>query len=125
MLGIWYVGCMGLSGCFYVKPLPEITVNQPPEIVSPITQPQPVRVLDNRVVFSIRATDPEDDPIYFEWPDLDDVPYDLQIIDSGPIRVCRVEVLDASRLPTDMVEAIVVDDDPANLVRVVFDVVFP
>jgi hypothetical protein len=125
-IGLWHVACtVALPGCFYVKPIPDVDVNDPPVIVFPDEDPAPVRIQDDRIVMSIGATDEEDGEVHFEWPDLDDVPFTREPFTNGPIQGQRVEVDDPTLLRDDLITALVFDDDPANIVQVRFLVEAP
>lgn len=126
VIGAWHVACLVLlPGCFYVKPIPEVDVNDPPTIVFPDEDPASVRIQDDRIVMSIGATDEEGGEIHFEWPDLADVVHTLEPFTNGPIQGQRVEVEEPDRLRDDVVTALVFDDDPANIVQVRFVVEEP
>ncbi len=115
----------GLSACFYVKPIPDVDVNQPPVIIEPVEDPREVVVRGETVVLTIIATDPDGDVLGFEWPDLANTSYSLDVSEVGEITLCRVEILDLDALERDTVRAFVTDGDRDNVVRITFDLVFP
>lgn len=125
----WHATCclvaLSATGCFYVKPIRDPVVNLPPDIQFPLEQPSPVIVQDNRFVVAVYATDPEDDTIFFEWPDLTGVDYTEEVYQSGDLWVSRVEVLDAAALRSDLLRAFVLDGRRENLVTVTWQVVEP
>ncbi len=126
IVAVWHVPCWMLAaGCFYVKPIPHVDVNDPPFILFPTEDPAPVRVQNGRIVMSIGAIDEEEDVLFFEWPDLDDVPHVLEPFQNGPIQGVRVQVDEPELLRSRIVTALVVDDDPANIVPVRFQVEAP
>jgi hypothetical protein len=124
----WHAVCILLGsgpGCFYVWPLSESYVNQPPTVVFPETQPAEVVVRGPTAVLSVRVLDPEGDPVFVDWPDLDDVPHEAPLpIVQGALRGSLVEVTDTTRLPSS-VRALISDGTPDNLVTVRFVVVQP
>lgn len=126
---IWHAACYSMalatSGCFYVKPIRDPVVNLPPVIQFPLEDPAPVVVQDNGFVVAVYATDPEDDTVFFEWPDLTGVDYTEEVYQSGDLWVSRVEVLDADALRSDLLRAFVFDGRRENLVTVTWQVVDP
>lgn len=120
----WPVACAP-AACFYVKPIPPVDVNEPPVVIEPDDEPRRVPIAGDTVVLTVIAYDPEGGPVEFEWPDLADVPHDLDVYWRGEVRVCRVEVLAPERLPSTVVRASVSDADRDNTVTVRFVVEAP
>lgn len=121
ILAPWHVLCL-TTGCFYVKPIPPIDVNEPPVVLEPDEDPRLVPVTGDTVVLTVIAYDPEGGSVDFEWPDLDNVPHEQDVYWRGEVRVCRVEVLAPDRLPSPIVRAFVFDGDRDNTVTVRFQV---
>ncbi|MCB9665556.1 MAG: hypothetical protein H6732_15705 [Alphaproteobacteria bacterium] len=121
---IWHALCfLPLAACFYVKPIPPILVNEPPEILFPTTVPFRLAASGGTVVLSVIASDPDGDALFFEWPDLDNLPYTLDRYAVGSDQVCRVRIEDTSRLPSPaLIRAFVFDGTPENTVEVEFEV---
>jgi hypothetical protein len=127
ILRAWHGACI-LAGCFYVKPIPDVSVNLAPIIFEPSEDPREVIVRGDSVVLTVIAGDPEGDALDFQWPDLANTPYDIAISEIGgrqEITVCRVEILDVDQLDRDIVRALVSDGGRDNLVQVTFRVVRP
>lgn len=116
---------LSLTGCFYVKDIPDVLINLPPQIIEPEDDPREVVVRGDTVVLTVIATDPEGDPLSFEWPDLDNVPYDLNVSETGDLTVCRVEILDVNALNRDLIRVLVTDGVRDNIVRARFLLVDP
>lgn len=112
-------------GCFYVKPIPSVDVNQPPVIIEPTEDPREVVVRGDTVVLTIIASDPDGDVLDFEWPDLANATYNIDVSVTGELTVCRVEILDLDALDRDLVRALVTDGDRDNVVPVSFVLVDP
>jgi hypothetical protein len=122
----WHAACLALlAGCFYVKKIPEIDVNEPPVILSPADNPHTVPVTGDTVVLVVRATDPDDDDLTFEWPELDDVTFTQDVQKVGDFWFARIEILELDRLPSDAVTCLVLDGNRENVVTVVFELEFP
>lgn len=120
----WHTLCFA-SGCFYVLPIPDVGVNEPPVVVEPDEDPKVVLANGTEVVLTIIAYDPEGSTIDFEWPDLDNVPYEEDVYSRGELRVARVRILDVDALPSPRVRAFVFDGDRDNTVTVRFAVELP
>lgn len=120
----WHAACL-LAGCFYVLPIPPIDVNEPPVVVEPDEDPKIVVATGAQVVLTVIAYDPEGAAVDFEWPDLDNVPHDLDLYWRGELRVARVTIHDRAALPGPRVRAFVFDGDRDNVVTVRFEVVSP
>jgi len=125
----WHGVCLALwcaqPGCFYVKPIPDVDVNQPPIIIEPTEEPREVVVRGDTVVLTIIASDPDGDVLDFEWPDLANATYNIDVSVTGELTVCRVEILDLDELDRDLVRALVTDGDRDNVVLVSFVLVDP
>lgn len=125
----WHALCFALWGsqaaCFYVKPIPSVDVNQPPIIIEPDEDPKEVVVRGDSVVLTIIASDPDGDVLDFEWPDLANTTYNIDVSVTGELTVCRVEILDLDDLDRDLVRALVTDGDRDNVVPVSFVLVDP
>lgn len=121
---LWHVVC-SLGGCFYVKPIPPIDVNDPPVIVEPDEEPRVVVANGEVVVLTVIAYDPEGATVDFEWPDLDNASFDIDVYWRGELRVCRVEILNPEAVIGRRVRALVFDGDRDNVVTISFDVVAP
>jgi hypothetical protein len=123
----WYAACTVLGhGCFYVLPLPEVVVNEPPDIYQPELDPQPIEVRSDTLVLSTIAADPEDEPVFCEWPDLDNLEATTDRYPSGDVWVCRAEITDLSGLQDgDVLRATVFDGHHDNVVTVRWEVRFP
>ena len=123
---LWHAACLTtLPACFYVKPLPEVEVNEPPDILEPELDPQPVELRRDTLVLSVIAADPEAEAVFCAWPDLDNVDADITRTPSGDVWVCRAEILEPDALESDIVRALVFDGHRDNVVTVRWQVVSP
>ncbi|MCB9680896.1 MAG: hypothetical protein H6733_05430 [Alphaproteobacteria bacterium] len=126
LVALWHALCwVPMAGCFYVKPIPQIEINQLPEIAVPLSNPEYRRVTSDRVTLSIVASDPDGDPVGFEWPDLDDVLHEREDRTEGEFARSRVVITDLDALQSDTITALVHDDRPVNTVEVVFYLELP
>lgn len=126
-IACWHAVCLTFTtGCFYVRPIPDVEVNQPPIIVIPAENPRTVFVTGDQVVLTVRATDPEGDPLDFAWPEVDNLAgADWFAQERGEFTVSIATLTDLDQLPPNPIEAFVSDGDRDNTVVVSFDVVLP
>lgn len=127
MFAGWYAACTVLvPGCFYVKPLPQVVVNEAPDILEPTSDPQPIEVRSDTLVLAVIAADPEDETVFCEWPDLENIESTQDRYPSGDVWVCRAEITDLSALDDgDIVRALVFDGHHDNVVTVRWEVIVP
>lgn len=116
----------GLSGCFYVRDIPATMPNLPPDIIEPPQPEQTVRVRGDRFTLIVVASDPEGDPLTFEFPDLLDVAHSPpERFQNGELWVVRTEVLDPDAVIGSTLRALVFDGDRDNTVTVRWQVEAP
>lgn len=118
---------MVMSGCFYVKPLPEpVMPNTRPTIIEPADNPATKRVWGDTFTLVVYATDPDGDEVRAEWLDLVDVrDWESRRYAVDDFWVMEAEVRDLDSLPSTSLRALVHDGNRDNGVTVRWDLVFP
>lgn len=101
-------------------------MNEPPDIYEPQSDPQPIEVRSDTLVLSTIAADPEDEAVFCEWPDLDNLTATTERYPSGDVWVCRAEITDLTALEDgDILRALVFDGHHDNVVTVRWEVQLP
>jgi hypothetical protein len=114
---------MSFPGCFYIKPIRQPMINNPPEIVEPTSNPATKLVFGRQFTLQVYATDPDGDDLWFEWPDLVDVDHTPIRYAEGDLWVGGATVNDLAALPGTRIRALV-HDGHGNVVTVNWDLEF-
>lgn len=108
-----------LQGCFWVLPLPEPPLDDPPNVLEPAVDPLVVVTRTPTVTLLLLAADPEGAPLSVQWPDVLNVPHTPpELVQQGDLWLARIELLDPSPLLGTTVRALVSDGNPDHLVTV-------
>lgn len=121
------VVAMAVGACFYVRPIPEVSRNLPPQIVVPEGGRLTVLPDAGATVLTVIATDPNDDALTCDWPDLAGLTVSFDVFDADAERVCQATLLAPDELGggRTAVRALVGDGEPDNTVTVTFTVERP